>query len=100
MIITIMSWLLSVAILACIVRLFRGPTVADRIVAIELLTGLVVALIALAGWNAYGLLALDVALGLALVGFLGSVGLALAPQEGAKRSQAQSSTAPRGEHTP
>ena len=75
--ITIIAVVLAGAALATVARLIYGPSAADRLIATELLTGLIVAFIALAGWQEWGLLALDVAVGMALVGFLGSVGLAL-----------------------
>lgn len=80
-VLTIVAFMLALAIALTLMRLVTGPTRADRLVAAELMTGLVVALIAFAGWELYGLLALDVAIGLALVGFLGAVGLSLALAE-------------------
>jgi multicomponent Na+:H+ antiporter subunit F len=57
-------------------RLVLGPTAADRAVALDLITvlgtGLMAVLALLAGSELY----LDVALALALVGFLGTVALA------------------------
>lgn len=57
-------------------RLILGPTLPDRVVALDLLTMLVVALLALftlaTGVGAY----LDVALALALVGFLATIAFA------------------------
>lgn len=76
-VITICAFALAFAVFLAMARIIKGPSAADRLVATELLTGLVVALVALAGWRDWGLLALDVAIGLALIGFLGSVGLAM-----------------------
>ena len=75
--ISIIAIVLAVVALATVARLIYGPSTADRLIATELLAGLIVAFIALAGWQEWGLLALDVAVGMALVGFLGSVGLAI-----------------------
>ncbi|HSO07013.1 MAG TPA: monovalent cation/H+ antiporter complex subunit F [Pelomicrobium sp.] len=80
------EWLIAVAtgaalaLLAAIgmsaLRLVLGPTAADRAVALDLITvlgtGLMAVLALLAGSELY----LDVALALALVGFLGTVALA------------------------
>lgn len=70
--------MLSLACLLTLGRLIWGPDNANRIVAAELLTGLVVASLAIAAWDEHGIHALDVAIGLGLVGFLASVGLASA----------------------
>ncbi|MFP4126089.1 MAG: monovalent cation/H+ antiporter complex subunit F [Alphaproteobacteria bacterium] len=67
------------------VRLILGPTLPDRVVALDLLTMLVVAFLALfalaTGVGAY----LDAALALALVGFLATIAFArfvdLTPQD-------------------
>jgi multicomponent Na+:H+ antiporter subunit F len=68
--------MLAVAALLAFVRLVRGPTLPDRVVAIDLLGVLVVGLIvvhtAASGATAY----LDVAMVIALVSFLGTVAYA------------------------
>ncbi len=67
---------LIAAFLLATVRLILGPTLPDRVVALDLLTMLVVALLALfalaSGIAAY----LDAALALALVAFLATVAFA------------------------
>jgi multisubunit Na+/H+ antiporter MnhF subunit len=70
--------ILSIAAAISLARIIRGPSQIDRVVGTELLTGVLIAMLALAGWSGLGVHALDVAIGLALVGFLGSVGLAAA----------------------
>jgi len=72
---------LAAALLACAValtgwRMLRGPGIADRAVAMDLLGLLAVAATALAALAAGHLALLDVALGLGLVGFVGAVGVA------------------------
>jgi multicomponent Na+:H+ antiporter subunit F len=67
---------LSAALLLAFVRIARGPSLPDRVVALDLSGTLVVGIIA-----AYGILAgqpvfLDVAIALALVAFLGTVAFA------------------------
>ncbi len=74
------SWvaidLLLLGVLLSIWRILRGPDPADRIVALDLLSVLVVAVLAAlsvhTGQSAY----LDVAIAYALVAFLGTVALA------------------------
>jgi multicomponent Na+:H+ antiporter subunit F len=68
--------LLSLAVLLATVRVLRGPTLADRVVALELLTtlgiGLACALAIATGEAVF----LDVSLVLALIAFLGTVAFA------------------------
>ena len=73
---------LSVALLIAFIRLVKGPTLPDRIVAMDLFGMLVVALIVvLAGWS--GVRAtLDAAIVIALVGFLGTVAYATYVERG------------------
>lgn len=67
---------LGVALLIALVRLVKGPTLPDRIVAMDLLGVLVVGVIVvLGGWNDVRA-TLDGAIVIALVGFLGTVAYA------------------------
>lgn len=67
---------LSLGLLLTIVRLIRGPTLPDRILALDLITtlgiGFVVLVAILTGFHLY----LDIAIALGLVGFLSTVALA------------------------
>ena len=74
--------MLGIALLAAFIRLVTGPTLPDRIVAMDLLGVLVVGLIVvLAGWS--GVRAtLDAAIVIALVGFLGTVAYATYVERG------------------
>jgi len=76
---------LGLALLIVMVRLIKGPTLPDRIVAMDLLGMLVVGLIVvLAGWS--GVRAtLDAAIVIALVGFLGTVAYATYVERGDTR---------------
>jgi multicomponent Na+:H+ antiporter subunit F len=58
------------------VRLVRGPTDADRIVALDILLAAGVALAVAASLLTARTVFLDVAIGLALVGFVGTIGWA------------------------
>jgi multicomponent Na+:H+ antiporter subunit F len=73
---------LGVALLLAFIRLVKGPTLPDRIVAMDLFGVLVVGLIVvLAGWS--GVRAtLDAALVIALVGFVGTVAYATYVERG------------------
>ena len=73
---------LAAAMLLVFVRLVKGPTLPDRIVAIDLFGVLVVGLIVvLAGWS--GVQAtLDAAIVIALVSFLGTIAYATYVERG------------------
>jgi multicomponent Na+:H+ antiporter subunit F len=68
--------LLTLAMLLCIVRLVRGPTLADRILALDTITVLAVGYIAVFAIRTGFVLYIDVAIAIALVGFLATVALA------------------------
>ena len=57
-------------------RMIGGPTFADRIVAIDMLTGLAVAIAALTAASTRRREFLDVAFGLALISFVGTCAFA------------------------
>lgn len=73
---------LGLALLVAFIRLVKGPTLPDRIVATDLLGVLIVGLIVvLAGWS--GVQAtLDAAIVIALIGFLGTVAYATYVERG------------------
>lgn len=73
---------LGIALLVAFIRLVKGPTLPDRIVAMDLFGVLVVGLIVvLAGWS--GVRAtLDAAIVIALVGFLGTIAYATYVERG------------------
>jgi multicomponent Na+:H+ antiporter subunit F len=67
---------LTLALLLAILRLVRGPTLPDRILALDLITtlamGFIITVAILTGLYLY----LDIAISLALVGFLSTAALA------------------------
>ena len=73
---------LGVALVVTFIRLVKGPTLPDRIVAMDLFGVLVVGLIVvLAGWS--GVRAtLDAAIVIALIGFLGTIAYATYVERG------------------
>lgn len=76
---------LGLALLIVMIRLIKGPTLPDRIVAMDLLGMLVVGLIVvLAGWSRVRA-TLDAAIVIALVGFLGTVAYATYVERGDTR---------------
>ncbi len=67
---------LLISILLAMARLVKGPAAADRIVALDLISILIVAFLAAYSIYAGETSFLDVAIGYALIAFLGTVSLA------------------------
>lgn len=67
--------ILALALLFSVLRLLRGPSLADRIVALELVASVTVGIIAAYAVFEQVEAALDVALVLALTGFLAAIAL-------------------------
>jgi len=67
---------LGVAALACAWRVVRGPTLADRVVGLELMTTIGIGLAACAALLADQTALLDVSLALALLAFLATLAYA------------------------
>ena len=68
--------LLLVALGLVFVRAWRGPSPIDRVLALDLATGVALALIVLLAIRFRDIVYLDVALALAVVGFVGTAALA------------------------
>ena len=74
--------MLGIALLIALVRLVRGPTLPDRIVAMDLLGVLVVGLISVLAASSGVRAMLDAAIVIALIGFLGTVAYATYVERG------------------
>lgn len=68
--------LLSVTILLAFLRLLRGPTLPDRVVALDMLTSVAIAITAVYAILTDQPVFLDVAAVLALISFLGTIAFA------------------------
>jgi multicomponent Na+:H+ antiporter subunit F len=68
--------MIGVALLLAFVRLARGPSLSDRVIALDLIAVLAVGLIAMVAFAAGQAVFLDAAIVLALVAFLGTVAFA------------------------
>lgn len=68
--------LVGVSVILALIRLLRGPGLADRIVALDLLTVLAISLIGVLALRAGQPLLLDIAVALCLVGFVSTIALA------------------------
>ena len=74
--VTIALALLCLAFLATVYRVVRGPTLPDRIVALDMLVAVALGFIAVIGIRTGITLYIDVAIALGLVGFLATVAFA------------------------
>ena len=81
---------LSLSILLVLCRIILGPKNADRIIGLDLLSVLVVAMVALYGVFSKNAVFLDVAIVSALVAFLGTVAFARYIERSAENETAQS----------
>ena len=73
---------LGVALLIAVVRLVKGPTLPDRIVAMDLIGVLVVGLIVVLAASTEVRATLDAAIVIALIGFVGTVAYATYVERG------------------
>ena len=74
--VTVALVLVGIGLAGAAFRLVRGPEPADRVVALDLITVLLIAITSLIALRTENVLYLDPALALALVGFLATVALA------------------------
>ncbi len=74
--------MLGVALIIVLIRLLRGPTLPDRIVAMDLIGVLVVGLIVVLAGSSGVRAMLDAAIVIALIGFLGTVAYATYVERG------------------
>ena len=68
--------LLGLAMLAAVIRIVRGPTLADRILGLDALTILAIGLVGIYAIRTGLHLYVDIAIALALVGFLSTAAFA------------------------
>ena len=73
---------LGVALLIAVVRLVKGPTLPDRIVAMDLIGVLVVSLIVVLAASTRVTATLDAAIVIALIGFVGTLAYATYVERG------------------
>lgn len=71
-----MQWFLLVSAGICVIRLLLGPTSADRLVALNILSGVTLAFLVVRGVWEKRVLYLDVALVYDIFGFLGFLAIA------------------------
>lgn len=83
-----------VGVIAGCIRLVLGPSLADRVVSLDLVTVLLVAIAGILALTTGEAAYLDLGLALALVGFLATVAFARYAERRPKRSQDQSEFGP------
>ena len=74
--IEVMVWFQIACAIVCIIRLVTGPTASDRLVALLVLSGVVLAVLVLLGVQEGRAIYLDVALVYDIFGFLGFLAIA------------------------
>lgn len=72
----VMQWFLLICAIFCIIRMILGPVTADRLVALNILSGVALAYLVLRGVRLERVLYLDVALVYDIFGFLGFLAVA------------------------
>lgn len=73
---TVMQWFFIFAAIACTIRLIIGPTTADRMVALNILSAVALGFLVVRGVAHQRVLYLDVALVYDIFGFLGFLAIA------------------------
>jgi multicomponent Na+:H+ antiporter subunit F len=68
--------ILGVAAFLCLFRIFRGPTIADRMVGVDIMGILFVGITAITGIIYNLSFLVDIAIALALISFIGTLALA------------------------
>lgn len=69
-------FVLGIAFFLTVYRVVRGPTLPDRVVALDMLVGIVIGFIALIAIRTGYTLYIDIAIALGLVGFLATIAFA------------------------
>ncbi|MGM0450781.1 MAG: monovalent cation/H+ antiporter complex subunit F [Pseudomonadota bacterium] len=84
-VLTLVYSMLALAMLMAAIRLGKGPSLPDRVVAIELISSMVVGIIGVHALDTGVLSFLDVAIVVALVAFLAAIGFARFIERGGPR---------------
>jgi multicomponent Na+:H+ antiporter subunit F len=83
-VINVVYFLLSLALLLAFIRLTRGPSLPDRVVALELIASIVVGFVGVHAIDTGISSLLDVAIVIALTAFLAAIGFARFLERGAQ----------------
>ncbi|MFN2359605.1 MAG: monovalent cation/H+ antiporter complex subunit F [Marinobacter sp.] len=85
-VINIVYFMLSLALLLAFIRLTRGPSLPDRVVALELIASIVVGYVGVHAIDTGVPSLLDVAIVIALTAFLAAIGFARFLERGGQRN--------------
>jgi len=88
-IVELSKFILFLAMILVCVRIVRGPHAGDRVVALDMLCMLGVSVTALAAMGTHAIAFIDVALGIALIGFLATVAFAAFIEYGARHHDSE-----------
>ncbi|WP_440952461.1 cation:proton antiporter [Methanococcoides sp. FTZ1] len=72
-----------IAIIPCIYRVIKGPTIPDRVIAVDAMTTVIVAMLGIYSYVQGSVFFMDVALVLAIISFVGTVTISRYLDEGA-----------------
>jgi len=68
--------IIGLGIILCIIRMIKGPTAADRAIAVDTVTTIIVALLVLLGFIFQRYVYLDVSLVYSIISFVGLIAIA------------------------
>ncbi|MDF1534277.1 MAG: cation:proton antiporter [Methanosarcinaceae archaeon] len=74
--------LMVVAIIPCLYRVYKGPTIPDRVIAVDAMTTVVVAMLGVYSFVQGSVFFMDVALVLSIISFIGTVAISKYIDEG------------------
>lgn len=86
-VINIVYFMLSVALLLAFIRLTKGPSLPDRVVALELIASIVVGYVGVHAIDTGVSSLLDVAIVIALTAFLAAIGFARFLERGGRKDE-------------
>jgi multicomponent Na+:H+ antiporter subunit F len=72
-----------IAIIPCIYRVIKGPTIPDRVIAVDAMTTVIVVILGIYSYIQESAFFMDVALVLAIISFVGTVTISKYLDEGA-----------------
>lgn len=72
-----------IAIIPCIYRVIKGPTIPDRVIAVDAMTTVIVVMLGIYSYLQESVFFMDVALVLAIISFVGTVTISRFLDEGA-----------------
>ncbi|ABE51154.1 cation:proton antiporter [Methanococcoides burtonii] len=72
-----------IAIIPCIYRVIKGPTIPDRVIAVDAMTTVIIVILGIYSYMQESAFFMDVALVLAIISFVGTVTISKYLDEGA-----------------